>query len=360
MTDVKKRLREQNVTAELRKHFDSIIEPGLASNDRREEKNDGDDSNDEDGDGEDSHDENESGGDGDLGARNSQRGKKAKTTGGALASDANTSSNNNTSNQADLIEKLNENDRLHRKAETANQLVIVNSAFGTIGEMAKNRAKKMDTAIQSMDIPTLVQKLNERYPRISLPPHLGSMSRGAQPLCIDLVAVGMDAGLCLAFAPGMDFMWGNADIQPKVRKRNLQAANEGNAEKRADKVVKHAELVKAGETERTETDKQIEKLNIKLKQQGKVSFTDLIIDPDSFGKSVENLFHASFLVKDNRARIVVDEDGVAEFQTKHPGHKDKQAADHPGVSADRREQAILRFDHQIWSAFQRQGSTPKK
>ena len=36
-----------------------------------------------------------------------------------------------------------------------------------------------------------------------------------------------------------------------------------------------------------------------------INFFRFIIDPDSFGKSVENLFHASFLIKEGRAGIRV-------------------------------------------------------
>jgi len=39
-----------------------------------------------------------------------------------------------------------------------------------------------------------------------------------------------------------------------------------------------------------------------------VNFFRLIIDPDSFGKSVENMFHASFLIKDGRAGIRVNKE----------------------------------------------------
>ena len=39
-----------------------------------------------------------------------------------------------------------------------------------------------------------------------------------------------------------------------------------------------------------------------------IPYFDFILDPTSFGKSVENMFHVSFLIKEGRAKMIVQDD----------------------------------------------------
>ena len=39
-----------------------------------------------------------------------------------------------------------------------------------------------------------------------------------------------------------------------------------------------------------------------------IPYFDFILDPTSFGKSVENMFHVSFLIKEGRAKMIVRDD----------------------------------------------------
>lgn len=40
-----------------------------------------------------------------------------------------------------------------------------------------------------------------------------------------------------------------------------------------------------------------------------VDFLQLVVNPDDYGQTVENIFYASFLIKEGRAGIQVDETG---------------------------------------------------
>lgn len=49
---------------------------------------------------------------------------------------------------------------------------------------------------------------------------------------------------------------------------------------------------------------------IKERDQGDgISFLELVVNPDDYGQTVENIFYASFLIKEGHAGIQVDEDG---------------------------------------------------
>ena len=47
-----------------------------------------------------------------------------------------------------------------------------------------------------------------------------------------------------------------------------------------------------------------------LEQESGVNFFELVINPDDYGQTVENVFYASFLIKDGQVAIHVDDDGL--------------------------------------------------
>lgn len=56
-----------------------------------------------------------------------------------------------------------------------------------------------------------------------------------------------------------------------------------------------------------ETSENVMKVYGILEQIGSFPFYHFITDPNSFAKTVENLFYVSFLIRDNRARIFIPE-----------------------------------------------------
>lgn len=48
-----------------------------------------------------------------------------------------------------------------------------------------------------------------------------------------------------------------------------------------------------------------------------VNFFELVINPDDFGQTVENVFYASFLIKDDRAGMSVDDNGLVRIRECH-------------------------------------------
>lgn len=55
---------------------------------------------------------------------------------------------------------------------------------------------------------------------------------------------------------------------------------------------------------------QVYKIIEEAQERGPVNFFKLVINPDDFGQTVENVFYASFLIKDGTAGIHVDENGL--------------------------------------------------
>ncbi|KIM29786.1 hypothetical protein M408DRAFT_328614 [Serendipita vermifera MAFF 305830] len=101
----------------------------------------------------------------------------------------------------------------------------------------------------------------------------------------------------------MDFMVGPLSIQIKERKK---ATSRARLRKDARLEVQPAQL-QAEDIQRTEneTTKMVPLVSQALLKTGEdgVSLFEFVINPRSFGQSVENLFYVSFLVKEGRAAV---------------------------------------------------------
>jgi len=81
-----------------------------------------------------------------------------------------------------------------------------------------------------------------------------------------------------------------------------------------------------------------------------IPYFDFILDPTSFGKSVENMFHVSFLIKEGRAKMIVQDDRDDGLPYIRPMKEGKPGAAHHANedSLDNRNQAILSLDMEEW------------
>ncbi|KAI9731843.1 MAG: nuclear protein [Claussenomyces sp. TS43310] len=77
--------------------------------------------------------------------------------------------------------------------------------------------------------------------------------------------------------------------------------------------------------------------------QGGVDFFKFVINPWSFGQTVENLFYVSFLIRDGKVGITIDDDGLPAVEATEP--RGRAEAAEQGVS---KHQAILDIDMDSW------------
>ncbi|KAJ6669004.1 hypothetical protein lerEdw1_007813 [Lerista edwardsae] len=73
-----------------------------------------------------------------------------------------------------------------------------------------------------------------------------------------------------------------------------------------------------------------------------ISFLEFVTDPNSFARTVENMFHVSFLIRDGHARIKLDQDKLPVIERANPvegeNDQDNQA----------RKQVVLSMNYQEW------------
>ncbi|NWX14922.1 NSE4A protein, partial [Aegotheles bennettii] len=74
-----------------------------------------------------------------------------------------------------------------------------------------------------------------------------------------------------------------------------------------------------------------------------ISFFDLVIDPNSFARTVENIFHVSFIIRDGFARLKLDQDKLPVIE---PSKDGEEKVDHHSAAA--RNQVVISLNHQDW------------
>lgn len=87
-----------------------------------------------------------------------------------------------------------------------------------------------------------------------------------------------------------------------------------------------------------------------LRETGGVDLMRFVINPNSFGQSVENLFYVSFLIKDGKVSVDLDSDGIPSVGTCAPSrHTDRQRKANlfPPSSCRRRLHARRQSSHQV-------------
>ncbi|KAM8806388.1 non-structural maintenance of chromosomes element 4 homolog A [Eudromia elegans] len=148
-------------------------------------------------------------------------------------------------------------------------------------------------------------------------------------------------------APSFHYMLGSFKSEPPVPRQRIerQKKTTGREEKRA----MPAQLKKMEESHQEATEKEVERILGLLQTHFKndpdmpISFFDLVIDPNSFARTVENIFHVSFIIRDGFARLKLDEDKLPIIE---PVKEDE------GKEDDRsnltRNQAVISLSHQEW------------
>ena len=132
---------------------------------------------------------------------------------------------------------------------------------------------------------------------------------------------------------------GPLGAQPKVR----QVTRREKDKKKSDAEVKHQqpELLQKGDIKQSEneTGQNVVRIRRRLEELGRpVPLYRFICNPQSFGQTVENLFHLAFLIKDDVAQVTVDKDDVWVSAC-----LEQDVADVP-----EKAQQIPYLNHQLW------------
>lgn len=159
--------------------------------------------------------------------------------------------------------------------------------------------------------------------------------------------LGSEAENYLKRTPTFHFMLGSFKTEPPVVKQRIERQKRSN--KTEEKGVMPAQLKKMEESHQEATEKEVERILGYLQTffrdepETPISFFDFVIDPNSFARTVENIFHVSFIIRDGFARIKLDQDKlpiIEPIAQENEGNIDKD--NQP------RYQGVVSLSHQDW------------
>lgn len=118
------------------------------------------------------------------------------------------------------------------------------------------------------------------------------------------------AECCFRTAPSFHYMMGSFHAEPPPPKQRIERLR-----KQPSKELKRimpTQLKRMEDSHQEATEKEVERILGYLKSYyqddptSPISYYEFVIDPKSFSRTVENIFHTSFLIRDGLARMYLD------------------------------------------------------
>ncbi|KAG7462696.1 hypothetical protein MATL_G00187530 [Megalops atlanticus] len=117
---------------------------------------------------------------------------------------------------------------------------------------------------------------------------------------------------CFRTAPSFHFMLGSFVPEPPPPRQRVERQRK--APSKEVKRIMPTQLKKMEESHQEATEKEVERILGYLRSyhaedpNSPISYYEFVIDPNSFSRTVENIFHVSFLIRDGLARMYLDRD----------------------------------------------------
>ena len=209
-----------------------------------------------------------------------------------------------------LIGVMNQAEELYRKIQKSSDssaMVIDSKIMKQIGSLTRIQASQMSANIYKFSSDIFADRLRKKM----------NISEEEKMTAKKMTALGKNVKPLVRKSPVLTYLFSalSSEEAPavKVVKQRKQRAYNGDALKET--------LTEKIDEKKTSTNDELIVMMFKLlvrkfreNEREPVNFFRLIIDPESFGKSVENLFHVSFLIKDGRVGIRVNtEDEMPEI-----------------------------------------------
>jgi hypothetical protein len=147
------------------------------------------------------------------------------------------------------------------------------------------------------------------------------------------------------------FMVGPTDLMKKSRKVARQYGFDQESQTRPDGITAE-DLQKDSRNETTKMVLEIYK-SLKVYQDASegqpIALFDFILNPQSFAQSVENMFYTSFLVRDGKVALEMDEDGIPVISIVD-GEQEESIDEDDGPKVAR-NQVVIDLDYELWKGL---------
>jgi len=220
----------------------------------------------------------------------------------AIARNEDSLVNQNDEDNNDLLQYMKEGAELFHQVKAPQECVMDAKVVMDLSRICKQQVQQMSTNINQFKLEEYADKLRKGM----------AVAREGGLDKKKWLIVGEQAKALFRRAPSLSFMYGALSaIPPEAKDGKTKEKRSRQATKISDLKETQTQTMKETETEDNITDRIVQKvfkvLVEKFKENGKkpINFFKFVLHPTNFGRSVENMFHVSFLIKENKARISI-------------------------------------------------------
>lgn len=232
------------------------------------------------------------------------------------------------------------------KSQTVDQALLDAQIFHRLGQYSKRQAAHLQTGLQTINIKTFTDSLTVHMRRANQSAPMDDENESEQQeLRINFVDLGNSVWRRWKSAPSMDFMHGNA---PRADNQVVAEAKKKRRVKKGSVAEKPSELT-AKDVEQTETDIQVAEMKRELQKREQCNYWILVIDPNCYSRSIENVFHSSFLIKDSIASLDLKRDPpIISYKRSRDRRDGASGYQDGGNNENKTSEFIMGFDKNVW------------
>ncbi|TFY60774.1 hypothetical protein EVJ58_g4935 [Rhodofomes roseus] len=242
-----------------------------------------------------------------------------------------------------LVEKVKQSDSLFHRVKGTAEATLDSTFLLAATQMGAAKARAMKAGAGAFDVDDFVSRLITYMGRnqgVAVPEDIDSdEEQDYSGELLDFARIGRRALAKSHRVPVMDFMLGPLSIEQKKRAVIKRATlQKDEREKKKPQEITESDITRS----ENETTKNVATLERILQQQdNKVNLFRVIVNPDDFGQSVENLFYLSFLIRDGKCALEFEDGEPFIYVTEQPSEEDYAA----GL---RKQQMVMEFDMATW------------
>ncbi|ESK86219.1 nuclear protein qri2 [Moniliophthora roreri MCA 2997] len=247
-----------------------------------------------------------------------------------------------------LIEGVKQSNDLFKQVKNPGEATLDSNILVRLTTSAHQNARNLKSGSGSFDVDDFLSKLftlmgghrkDKRNPNSSDNEDEGNSA-------LDWAMMGRNALAKSRRVPMVSFMLGPLSIEQKKRvtvKRAKLEKNDVDAKKPQE--IKEEDISRA----ENETTKNVSIIANKLDELGKINLFRFFINPKDFAQSVENLFYLSFLIRDGKVAVSLDdEDSEESGEPKPVIYLCSPPSDEDYKLGIRKSQSVFEFDMPTW------------
>lgn len=152
------------------------------------------------------------------------------------------------------------------------------------------------------------------------------------------------AECCFRTAPSFHYMMGSFLAEPPPPRQRIERQRK--ATKEVQRIMP-TQMKKMEESHQEATEKEVERILGYLRSYylddptSPISYYEFVINPSSFSRTVENMFHVSFLIRDGLARMYLDSDKLPCIAPVEEGQVE-------AGGASKRQQCVISISPKTW------------